>query len=115
MGVDAIRLPTREAGRADQAPFERGLSSEMRKNFNCWALGRINAADLKVWLDENAGTFFSRDQLLEAYSKAVSKNMGFYSKNIGKMSVLLRLCDAVAMLMCILISFRMMFINCFGV
>ena len=58
-------------------PDGAGTFVRNAKNSNCWALGRINAADLKTWLDENAGTFFSREQLMEAYSKAVSKKYGF--------------------------------------
>ena len=54
-----------------------GLSTAMRKNFACWALGRMPHADWKTFEEEHAGTYVSREQLRALWARALAKPYGF--------------------------------------
>ena len=63
--LDALVTRGRHAGISILASSQvyKGLSSAMRKNFACWALDRMPAVDWKLFEDEHAGSFVSREQL----------------------------------------------------
>ncbi len=49
----------------------------MRKNFACWALGRMPMVDWKAFEEEHSGTYVTKEQLRELYDRAVSEPYGF--------------------------------------
>ncbi len=55
----------------------RGLGANARKNFSAWAIGRLPMSDWKIFLEENSGTYVTKEQLQELYDRAVSDKYGF--------------------------------------
>ena len=55
----------------------KGLSSAQRKNFSAWAFGKLSAADWRVFEDEHAGSWVTREQLRELYKRATQQKYGF--------------------------------------
>ena len=49
----------------------------MRKNFSAWSLGKLSAADWRVFKDEHAGSWVTREQLRELYKRATQQKYGF--------------------------------------
>jgi len=55
----------------------RGLGVEQRRNFSAWALGKLSAADWRVFEDEHAGSWVTREQLRELYKRATQQKYSF--------------------------------------
>ena len=77
--LDSVVTRGRHAGISILASSQtiRGLSSAQRKNFSAWALGKLSAADWRVFEDEHAGSWVTREQLRELYKRATQKKYGF--------------------------------------
>ena len=59
------------------AQVYRGLSAAQRKNFAGWCLGKMAAIDWKIFEDEHAGAFVTREQLRALYARATGQKYGF--------------------------------------
>ena len=77
--IDAIVTRGRYAGISVLASTQvyRGLSAAQRKNFAGWCLGKMAAVDWKVFEDEHAGAFVTREQLRAMYARATAQQYGF--------------------------------------
>ena len=77
--LDAVVTRGRHIGISILASSQtiKGLAVAQRRNFSAWALGKLSAADWKVFEDENAGSFVTREQLRELYKRATQKKYGF--------------------------------------
>ena len=77
--LDALVTRGRHAGISVLASTQvyRGLSQAQRKNFAGWCLGKMAAVDWKVFEDEHAGSFVTRDELRRLYARATAQKYGF--------------------------------------
>ena len=77
--LDALVTRGRHAGISILASSQvyKGLSAAMRKNFACWALGRLPPVDWRAFEDEHAGTYVTREQLRALWARALAKPYGF--------------------------------------
>ena len=77
--LDALVTRGRHAGISVLASTQvyRGLSQAQRKNFAGWCLGKMAAVDWKVFEDEHAGAFVTREQLRALYARATAQKYGF--------------------------------------
>ena len=71
----------------------KGLSSAMRKNFACWALGRLPAVDWRAFEDEHAGVYVSREQLRALARRCFICFFTFFSAAFSA-ACLIRSCSA---------------------
>ena len=77
--LDALMTRGRHAGISVLASTQVywGLSQAQRKNFAGWCLGKMAAVDWKVFEDEHAGSFVTRDELRRLYARATGQKYGF--------------------------------------
>ena len=77
--LDALVTRGRHAGISVLASTQvyRGLSQAQRKNFAGWCLGKMAAVDWKVFEDEHAGSFVTRDEFRRLYARATAQKYGF--------------------------------------